>query len=138
MLQTLHWEPKDTSEELHSILETLGKNYPLNSTDSTDAIRLAFDKQNGSKALVIRKTNDVAEIHYSAPNHAARAIGALLAGLPESGDELSEEDNFDVLGIMLDCSRNAVMSVQHFKKWLRNLALLGFNTAMLYTEDTYV
>ncbi len=38
---------------------------------------------------------------------------------------------------MLDCSRNAVITVVHFKKWLRQLALLGYNMAMLYTEDTY-
>ena len=29
------------------------------------------------------------------------------------------------------------MKVEHFKKWLRRLALLGFNVAKLYTEDTY-
>ncbi|MAE61681.1 MAG: beta-N-acetylhexosaminidase [Planctomycetaceae bacterium] len=29
------------------------------------------------------------------------------------------------------------MKVDHLKKWLRRLALLGFNAAKLYTEDTY-
>jgi hypothetical protein len=41
------------------------------------------------------------------------------------------------MGIMLDCSRNAVMKVAHVKRWLGRLALMGYNVFMLYTEDTY-
>ena len=29
------------------------------------------------------------------------------------------------------------MTVDHFKRWLRRLSLMGYNMAMLYTEDTY-
>ena len=62
-----------------------------------------------------------------------RAVGAALAGVCGS-DETSP---FTTFGIMLDCSRNAVMRPDHLKRWLRRLALLGFNQCMLYTEDTY-
>ncbi len=41
------------------------------------------------------------------------------------------------LGTMLDCSRNAVMSVQSVKKWIALVADMGYNTVLLYTEDTY-
>lgn len=44
---------------------------------------------------------------------------------------------FNRLGIMLDCSRNAVMSVPTLKNWIDIMADLGYNTLMLYTEDTY-
>jgi hypothetical protein len=71
-------------------------------------------------------------IHYDQPRHALRGLGAMLAGSDDSG-----RTPFTTLGIMLDCSRNAVMKVEHFKGWLRRLALLGYNMAMLYTEDTY-
>lgn len=44
---------------------------------------------------------------------------------------------FNRFGVMLDCSRNAVMSVQTLKNWIDIMADLGYNTLILYTEDTY-
>ena len=44
---------------------------------------------------------------------------------------------FRRLGTMLDCSRNAVMTVPSLKKWIDLTASLGYNTLLLYTEDTY-
>ena len=66
-----------------------------------------------------------------------RGVGTLLAGLAPGKAALRETTSFTTLGIMLDCSRNAVMKVDHLKVWLRRLALLGYNQVMLYTEDTY-
>jgi len=40
-------------------------------------------------------------------------------------------------GVMLDCSRNAVMNVPSVKKYIDILERLGYNTLMLYTEETY-
>ena len=45
--------------------------------------------------------------------------------------------DFDRFGVMLDCSRNAVMNIQTLKKWIDIISDLGYNTLMLYTEDTY-
>lgn len=44
---------------------------------------------------------------------------------------------FNSLGLMLDCSRNAVMTVSELKKFINLLSELGYNRLMLYTEDTY-
>ncbi|MBO5070854.1 MAG: beta-N-acetylhexosaminidase [Roseburia sp.] len=44
---------------------------------------------------------------------------------------------FKRFGTMLDCSRNAVMSVNSLKKWIDITTDLGYNTLLLYTEDTY-
>lgn len=44
---------------------------------------------------------------------------------------------FKHFGTMLDCSRNAVMSVKGIKKWIDITADLGYNTLLLYTEDVY-
>ena len=41
------------------------------------------------------------------------------------------------LGVMLDCSRNAVMKVSALKDFIDDICLMGYNTLMLYTEDTY-
>lgn len=45
--------------------------------------------------------------------------------------------SFKRFGIMLDCSRNAVATVDSLKKWIDITTDLGYNTLMLYTEDTY-
>lgn len=42
-----------------------------------------------------------------------------------------------MLGIMLDCSRNAVMTVEKIKEFALLMKASGYNTLMLYTEDTY-
>lgn len=40
-------------------------------------------------------------------------------------------------GTMLDCSRNAVPTVESVQKWIDILSDLGYNTLLLYMEDTY-
>ena len=45
--------------------------------------------------------------------------------------------NFDRLGVMIDCSRNAVPNIKGLKRFLKTVSEMGYNTAMLYTEDTY-
>lgn len=42
-----------------------------------------------------------------------------------------------MLGVMIDCSRNAVMNVRTVKRFVDLLAKMGYDTLMLYTEDTY-
>ena len=42
-----------------------------------------------------------------------------------------------MLGVMIDCSRNAVMNVEAVKKYANIIRKMGYNTLMLYTEDTY-
>ena len=44
---------------------------------------------------------------------------------------------FDTLGVMIDMSRNAVMSMDGLKHFLSLLRKMGYNCVMLYTEDTY-
>ncbi len=40
-------------------------------------------------------------------------------------------------GTMLDCSRNAVPTVDSVKRWIDILSDLGYNSLLLYMEDTY-
>ena len=40
-------------------------------------------------------------------------------------------------GVMLDLSRNAVMTVPSLKRYIDALAKMGYNMLMLYTEETY-
>ena len=50
---------------------------------------------------------------------------------------MNEKYDYRFFGCMLDCSRNAVMTVDSIKKWIDITSDLGYNMLMLYTEDTY-
>ena len=45
--------------------------------------------------------------------------------------------NFDSFGVMIDCSRDAVPNIEGLKRFLKTVAKMGYNVAMLYTEETY-
>ena len=45
--------------------------------------------------------------------------------------------NLSRLGVMLDCSRNAVMKPEKVKEFIDILAKIGYNVLELYMEDTY-
>ncbi|NLG70377.1 MAG: family 20 glycosylhydrolase [Firmicutes bacterium] len=49
----------------------------------------------------------------------------------------TEASPFRMLGIMVDVSRNGVLRPEAVQRLLRLVALMGINTCMLYTEDTY-
>ena len=55
----------------------------------------------------------------------------------ETVKALTETPLFDTNGAMIDVSRNAVMNLKTVKFMMRKMALMGMNTFMLYTEDTY-
>lgn len=45
--------------------------------------------------------------------------------------------NFNTFGIMIDCSRNAVMKPDELKKFISVIAKMGYNQVQLYMEETY-
>ena len=47
------------------------------------------------------------------------------------------QTNYKHFGVMIDCSRNAVLKVGSVKKMIVLLQKMGYNTLELYTEDTY-
>ncbi len=55
----------------------------------------------------------------------------------EESVAIEEKPVFAKCGAMFDASRNAVPTVESMRFYLRKMALMGLNTAMLYTEDTY-
>ena len=44
---------------------------------------------------------------------------------------------FEKLGVMIDCSRNAVLKMPAFQRMVDILSSLGYDYIRLYTEDTY-
>ncbi len=45
--------------------------------------------------------------------------------------------NYDMFTLMLDCSRNGVMNIPSLRKMILLLEKMGYDSLMLYTEDTY-
>ena len=75
----------------------------------------------------------VTTIRYARPIDAFRALGHLLGG----GAGCGETAAMTMTGIMVDVSRNGVLTVPAAEELLRYCALLGINMVMLYSEDTY-
>ena len=135
MAQEIFWNPADLEQTLAEALRTLAEEYPLK--EGKGAPALEFSPTDASGTLEVERKDGIVTIKHGSLAAALRGVGAALAGLPEKGRKISEGTPFTALGIMLDCSRNAVMHVDYLRKWLRRLALFGYNTVMLYTEDTY-
>jgi hexosaminidase len=136
MSTKLFWLKKDVPEELRSMLKTLGESYPI-IQGTGKGVDIFFEKVDQVGLCEVKLIENRAEIKYSTPAQASRALGAVLSGLIKKNKPYSESTPFLMLGIMLDCSRNAVMTVDHIKIWMKKLVLLGYNTVMLYTEETY-
>jgi hypothetical protein len=134
-MKKLFWRAEDAPVRLHAALRALGEEYPIGESPG-DGAEVRFQPGAAERSTIIR-SEGIATIHYDEMNQALRGLGTVMAGLvPEGGDYL-EDNPFTTFGFMLDCSRNAVMKPEHVKRWLRRLALLGYNMGMLYTEDTY-
>lgn len=46
-------------------------------------------------------------------------------------------ENYDMFTLMLDCSRNGVMNIPSLHRMILLLEKMGYDSLMLYTEDTY-
>ena len=134
---TMTWASDQTPGDLHGALQVLGEWYPLAADRSSAAYELRFTQQAGFNGVRAARQGKVVEVTYDQTSHALRGVSAVMGGLIGSRGSLEQQTPFKTLGIMLDCSRNAVMRVEHLKRWLRQLALLGYNMVMLYTEETY-
>ena len=133
---TLYWERENTPSEMQTALETLSARYPISCSDA-EGMLVTFEKDTTQTGSEIRCGKKSVAIRYDTPGSAMRSVGSLLSDMVASGETYAEETPFKSFGIMLDCSRNAVMRPDHLKVWLERLALLGYNQVMLYTEDTY-
>ncbi|MDR2658211.1 MAG: beta-N-acetylhexosaminidase [Oscillospiraceae bacterium] len=69
----------------------------------------------------------------------ARGFTLLAKGISdgETEFEIKQERHFANCGAYLDMSRGGVMRVEAVKRYVRQLAALGMNMLMLYTEETY-
>ena len=144
----LFWSLEDTPALVAEALDALADEFPFRRLDAEvlEAGAAADDgKARGAAdparrlrfrpaaSLSVHVENDGIVVEHPTTAAALRGAGLALAGLSVRG----EARIFDAFGVMLDCSRNAVPTVATLQAWLRRLALLGYDLAFLYTEDTY-
>lgn len=117
-----------------SFLETLGIQIPPN----TESIVLEKIARDSISTLEIRKETGTIVIRYSKEHLFYRGMFLLLPQLLKEGKkEIAEQTPITEVGYSLDASRNGVMKVPVLQKFIAYLAIIGFNTLYLYTEDTY-
>lgn len=130
-MQKFYWNPESVAPQVQTLLTTLQQaGYPLG-TDGKGG-QLSFRSLPEAGSPEVRRNSEGFEIACGSVATAARGVGSALAGLG-----CKESSPFRMLGIMLDCSRNKVFKIDYIKSYLAKLALMGQNTVMLYTEDTY-
>lgn len=127
--------------ELRRGLGEIKADYPNRFTDSSRAQEVIFVKDAAREqgGLAVVKSPARITVKYGRKTDAFRALGRLMGeeGPAALRADFSETPRFDMLGVMVDCSRNGVLRPDMAKVLFRRWALMGLNMCMLYTEDTY-
>lgn len=88
-----------------------------------------------SDHLAVRWEGGAFTVEWAQPVQFYRALSLLPD--PPAPCQLQENPCFETVGMMFDASRNAVLRPETIRLFLRKMALMGMNLAMMYTEDTY-
>lgn len=127
-------------EELRPGLTAIQRDYTQRFDTSSRARKIEFIPETAAGGgLTVTKDNSKVTVRYGRKTDAFRALGRLLgechAGLQPG--EFTEQPRLDSLGVMVDVSRNGVLRPEAARTLMRRLALMGYNTLILYAEDTY-
>lgn len=103
------------------------------------SVTLSAVQLSDQASLRVTCNENQASITYQKTHHFFRGFGLLLEQLEDGNKQFTIEEvpQFQTVGPMFDMSRNAVMNERAFKGMVHRLAMMGFNAAMLYMEDTY-
>ena len=91
-----------------------------------------YFKQDTINGYQIHFYDDEIEIVYSSIAQRNRALLALTTAM----HDVSEISVVKDLGVMVDCSRNAVPKISTLKKFIRYISFMGYTFLGLYMEDT--
>lgn len=104
----------------------------LNFTESHSGVLLEAQP---SGVFSVTRTGDRAKIFFTRQSEIFLGLRYIVQ---ESGDfEKKLSASISNMSLMCDCSRGAVMNKESVKKMIRLLSLCGYQSLMLYTEDTY-
>ena len=142
-MRKLWLDLKECPAELRRGLAEIAAEYPRRFTRAKRlGTALTFERDPALKGggLAVAKRGSACAVRYGRKVDAFRALGRLMGeaadGAARRGN-FSETPRFDLLGIMIDISRNGVLTPSAARAMLRRCALMGLNMAILYSEDTY-
>ncbi|GGP10018.1 family 20 glycosylhydrolase [Oceanobacillus neutriphilus] len=129
---------KGDVENLRSGIEELQDAYGFTVVEQGGTI-LTGKQDDHVKGLIVEFDKGAGMITYQQPCHFFRALGLVLEALSKGNKQIhiQEEMQFSSVGPMFDLSRNMTMKLSTLKDFIRKLAVMGHNAAMLYMEDTY-
>ena len=90
--------------------------------------------ERSSAGLAVTQADGEIVVRYSRKTEAFRALGRWLGG---DDRKFSETARFELIGVMVDASRNGVLKPDAAKALMCRCALMGINAFILYAEDTY-
>ncbi|HBE14330.1 MAG TPA: beta-N-acetylhexosaminidase, partial [Clostridiales bacterium] len=91
---------------------------------------------NYGSGISVSQENGKANLVFEKKHLFFRALSLLVQ---HGGKDFSirETPAFETVSVMIDASRNAVMTVEAIQDFTGFLALMGYNMIMMYTEETY-
>ncbi len=133
MATEIYWNGLTTEEE--ALVREVSPILRLE--QGTGSWQVTCQRQN-QPGIQIRWESEKIFITYGKKVELARAYSLLVQKIHQ-GDltTLSATPAFQNLSFMQDCSRNGVPKVQAVKSLFRYLAIMGYDSLQLYTEDTF-
>ena len=133
----LWYDPITVPPDVFRALRVLERHYPVATSQIAGGVKVTFQPVEGSRELDVRVGDGEAVVSYGRLTQACRGLGLLLGLDASSALAMRERAGFETLGLMIDCSRNAVNRLDYLERCMCHMALAGYNMLMLYTEDTY-
>ena len=128
----------ENCDELNEGISLLAGELGLEIVNDDPRVTL-FAERSEEDILCVSLSGCKAKITYKEKSRFFRGLATLASWLRSGKTEgsVTERPLFSFDGPMVDMSRNAVMNVKTVKFFMRKCALMGLNSFMLYTEDTY-
>lgn len=104
----------------------------LGMQEAPDGISITCQK---GEDISVQSDGTSVSLTWQTPVQFYRALSRIP--MPLAPCSIHEKARFESVGLMFDCSRNAVLKPDAMRMFLRKMALMGLNLGMLYTEDTY-
>lgn len=131
----LEQHPIEVVDAVRELQELLSYTIVDTAEESDLQMFIVHDTKSGHD-IQIKKSGKAGRITYSRLSCFCRGLFLLLSD-ERKEMTLCQDGAFQDLGILLDCSRNAVPKVSTVKDVVRHIGVMGYHTLELYTEDTF-
>lgn len=134
----MHISLKGEVERVYPGMEELAKDYGFTLVRE-GGWELTCQQSAHVDGLTVQMEEDSGTIVYQQLSHFFRALGIVLEKRKKGilRFHIEEKKQFKTVGPMFDLSRNMTMKLETLRDFIRKLAIMGHNAAMLYMEDTY-